>query len=782
MIYQFMQLANHNAAWNSKLGAAFGLKSISKGAKDQMKPYLGKIVPRLYRYKYDPTPKIQHSMISIWDSIVTDSKETVEHHYWAIFEELTTNLTHTEWRVRIACCLALRDLIKRTLGLKLRYDERLSAARSRLNDERMEVDDEPSTSAVAAATAAAAETKMDVVEDDAVNWVEPELQKLWTQLFRVMDDHHEGTRLAAEGTAKALSKICIVAASCNHGKSGRVVANTILPIILDVGVTHTVAEIRSLSMKTLSEIIDSSGSILTPHLPKLVPCLLKATGELEVPKLSYMSAQLGGNTDVQEMFDSVRAEVAKQHHSTETLTKCIRYIDYAALEKMTPQVLELMKSTMNLGTKVACAHFICLITVRFQKEMQPLVGKFLSACFYSLKDRNNIVRKYNATAIGHLLGIAKEQSVVRLFAKLTEFYFENQSNKGVPQTITAINRRNGEMLKDYSGHILPLIFFAMHEQVTDENRTTIELWRELWTEVSPGDAGIRMNLDSILPMLEKSLEDPSWCIKAQGANAINTIASRLGDNLDHAERNRLINALLNTVGGRTFQGKERILQALASLCDGLKKDDSNIHQQIIDAVMKECNKEEPSYRTHSLRALGDILQRLNEDRFEEVYNMIWYLIDKKDLASITGDDDDKNLSSDERNKRAMIFINLKETVCETLGKAWPADSESTQRKYQQMFVARCVQCLQNNTRPVQLALLVALGKFVERLKILESVDSKAGHVDGARARTTTIPAATTTIDSNKEKKQKIENSDAIREEICKNVLAAVVYVSGKQSS
>lgn len=123
MIYKFMQLANHNSAWNSKLGAAFGLKSISKEAKEQMKPYLGKIVPRLYRYKYDPTPRIQNSMISIWDSIVSDSKETIEMYYWEILDELLGNLTHVEWRVRIACCLAVRDLIKRPAGLKLRTDK-----------------------------------------------------------------------------------------------------------------------------------------------------------------------------------------------------------------------------------------------------------------------------------------------------------------------------------------------------------------------------------------------------------------------------------------------------------------------------------------------------------------------------------------------------------------------------------------------------------------------------------------------------------------------------------
>lgn len=51
--------------------------------------------------------------------------------------------------------------------------------------------------------------------------------------------------------------------------------------------------------------------------------------------------------------------------------------------------------------------FFLQISIRFQKEMQPLVGKYLSACFGGLKDRNNIVRKYNASAIGHLIGIAK---------------------------------------------------------------------------------------------------------------------------------------------------------------------------------------------------------------------------------------------------------------------------------------------------------------------------------------------------------------------------------------
>ncbi|XP_065083000.1 proteasome-associated protein ECM29 homolog [Ochlerotatus camptorhynchus] len=730
MIYQFMQLANHNATWNSKLGAAFGLQSISKTAKLKMEPYLGKIVPRLFRYKYDPTPKIQNSMISIWDSVVSDSKATVEAYYWDILDDVSKNLTSSEWRTRIACCLAVRDLIKRNAGLKLRSDD---LKKIDGGDEKMDVDDKTVP--------------------------EPELAFLWSQLFRVMDDIHEGTRMAAEGTASALSKVCVVAASSDHSKSGLNVASSIIPMFLETGVTNTVAEIRKLSIKTLSDLIDSAGSLILPHLNSLVPCLLQATGELDSAKLSYLSTMMAGQSGTQEVVDSMRAEAAKQHYTMETLSKCIRHIDYATLEKMTPAVLDVMRTGVNLGTKVAGAHFVCLISIQMGSQMQPLTGKYLGSCFTGLSDRNATVRKYFASAIGHLIGTAKEQSIVRLFAKLQELYFEQQSNRAVPLTIQAINKRHQEVLKDYSSNILPLMFFAMHEEVTEDNKSTIELWQELWHDINTGDAGLRMNLDAILQILESRLNDPSWLLKAQAGNAINTLATKLNTNLDDSVRLKLIDLILANVSGRTFQGKEKLLQALASLCKNLKKD-TNHYVQIIDAVMKECRKEEPVYRMHTLKSLGNILDELKEDRFEEVYNMVWHLLDKQDLSD--GDKDDKEVvSSDEKNKQMMIFVNLKETVCETLGKAWPEHSIETQKRYQVMFVEKCVQCLKLNTRQVQICLLQALGRFLERLHLLR----KQGDVQ--------------VVEENKEKKAKVdEDGGEILENICKTVLSAIVDVAG----
>ncbi|KAL2238546.1 UNVERIFIED_CONTAM: Proteasome adapter and scaffold protein ECM29, partial [Sesamum indicum] len=59
LIYKFMDLANYQAALNSKRGAAFGFSKIAKHAGDALQPYLSSLIPRLVRYQYDPDKNVQ---------------------------------------------------------------------------------------------------------------------------------------------------------------------------------------------------------------------------------------------------------------------------------------------------------------------------------------------------------------------------------------------------------------------------------------------------------------------------------------------------------------------------------------------------------------------------------------------------------------------------------------------------------------------------------------------------------------------------------------------------
>jgi len=54
-----------------------GFSTIAKQAGEQLAPCLDKILPKLFRYQFDPSPRIQLTMSSIWNSLVTDNQKTV---------------------------------------------------------------------------------------------------------------------------------------------------------------------------------------------------------------------------------------------------------------------------------------------------------------------------------------------------------------------------------------------------------------------------------------------------------------------------------------------------------------------------------------------------------------------------------------------------------------------------------------------------------------------------------------------------------------------------------
>lgn len=138
-----MQIANHNTIWNSKKGAAFGFLTIASKAGEQLKPHLPKIIPRLYRYQFDPTPNLQNSMQRIWHALVPETQKTIDEYHEEILKDLIENLTANQWRVRQSCCLALQDFLR-------------GGGNRSLHD------------------------------------MVGSMENLWSQLFRVMDDVHEG--------------------------------------------------------------------------------------------------------------------------------------------------------------------------------------------------------------------------------------------------------------------------------------------------------------------------------------------------------------------------------------------------------------------------------------------------------------------------------------------------------------------------------------------------------------------------------------------------------------
>lgn len=99
----------------------------------------------------------------------------------------------------------------------------------------------------------------------------------------------------------------------------------------------------------------------------------------------------------------------------------------------------------------------------------------------------------------------------------------------------------------------------------------------MWNEITPGtEAGIKQNLEPITEILRLSLESSSWNTKVQAANAVHTLAQKLGNDIDPTVRSTLLKVLTDSIRGRTWDGKERLLNALATLACNSKYACKNI--------------------------------------------------------------------------------------------------------------------------------------------------------------------------------------------------------------
>uniref|UniRef100_A0A665TL13 Ecm29 proteasome adaptor and scaffold n=1 Tax=Echeneis naucrates TaxID=173247 RepID=A0A665TL13_ECHNA len=677
LVYKFMNLANHHAMWNSRKGAAFGFHMIAAKAGEQLAPFLPQLVPRLYRYQFDPNLSIRQAMTSIWDALVTD-KTLVDKYLKEILQDVISNLTSNTWRVRESSCLALNDLIRGRQA------------------------------------------------DDLID----HLAEMWETLFRVLDDIKESVRKAADLTLKTLSKVCTRMCESTGSAAQRTVA-VLLPTLLEKGIVSNVSEVRSLSIQTLVKISKTAGARLKPHASRLIPALLEALSTLEPQVLNYLS--LRATEQEKSAMDAARLSAAKSSPMMETINMCLQHLDVSVLGELVPRLCELLKSGVGLGTKGGCASVIVSLTVQCPQDLTPYSGKLMSALLNGIHDRSTVVQKAFAFALGHLVRTAKDSSVEKLLLKLNSWYLEKEEplfKSSCALTVHAISHYSPDVLKAQAGVALPLAFLGMHQAPgPDEEKGESHdatLWAEVWQENVPGSfGGIRLYMTELIAITQKALQSQSWKMKAQGAAAMATVAKEQTGSLVAPHLGLVLTALMQGLSGRTWAGKEELLKAIGSVvckcCAEIQKPCAGqpTISEILEVVLKECRKESLVYKIAALRCAGDVLQCSQEDRFSILTEILFPLIKKScpqsgaaSPRSLDDDDDDGDAKEKELQTQAVLC------AFETLGKTWPRNPE-TQACFQVEVCGLMCEKLKGSTWKIQLGVLQSMKAYFQGLLLLD---------------------------------------------------------------
>lgn len=674
LVYKFMNLANHNAIWNSKKGAAFGFSSLASQAGAQLEPYLPSIVPKLYRYQHDPTPKIQQPMSAIWDALVKDTAKTVEKYYDPILSDLMTNLTHSQWRTRESCCHGLMDLMRR----------------------------QPVTRAIS------------------------HISEMWTTLFRVRDDIKETVRLAAEKTLQTLSKSCIKVCESTGEESSNLLRE-VLPVLLTNGITSSVAEVRSVSVQTIMKLCRSGGAMVRPHLGTLIPALLEALSGLESSSLSYTSNRL--NEDDRERLDAARVSVARGTPMMDTLNYVLQFIDQEVLPKVVSGLIEVLKSSVGLSSRAGAAHVVETLSHTVPQQLEQYAGKLLSALVHGMSDRNPVIRKVYANAIGNLVKTAKSSSVEKLLSKLQTWYMEKEDDSfrlSAALTMRSMHDQSNDKMKQHSCQALPLAFLAMHASKTiDSDPSGSEIWEEIWSDNTPGmESGVRLYVTEIIAISSTALNSNNWALKAQAGRGLAKLAQKLGTSMTEPVVISLVTLLTGGLAGRTWEGKEALVTALSDVAvhskehlETLKHPDTgeNLLDQVVTVLSREAAKEKMEYKIHAIKALTTVLDTYNIDRFEQVYDIcIPYLTPDKEK--------EKDEDEGERNKKEeSLRWDLNDEMVHSLGRAWPSD-QATQERFSERVVDMLNLSVSKVPRKTQLSIIGALKRFWEPHFLLKDLD------------------------------------------------------------
>ncbi|KAJ3137196.1 hypothetical protein HK100_000877 [Physocladia obscura] len=655
LVYKFMSLASHNAIWNSRRGASMGFGSIASLAERELAPHLSQIIPKLYRFQFDPNIKVAESMKSIWKSLVKDPKKAVDENFDVIIKDLLKSLGDRMWRTREASCLALSDIMH---GRQLTQ-------------------------------------------------IKPYLQETWAMCFRALDDIKESVRISAFTTCKTLTNVTVkycdpTVVSLSEGQE-----------IMDItkGLGSKAEDVAKFSLSTILKITKKGGVLLKPHMAELISTLLESLSSLEPQVMSYLTFHTASYNITQEQLDSSRLSAAKSSPMMEAIDTCVENLDSAVMKSLMPKLFNIIRKGVGLPTKAGSARFVVTLVMRVPSDLRPFADNTLKALSGAVTDRSPAVRKSFATAIGHIAKLCSVPSLQRLIRHLQTMYTtsEEEDSRSVPGiAILEISRFSSDAFVKLNSEILPLAYIGRH----DANLVIKTAWSEVWEEnTAAASSAVKLHLSELLSLCTTLLgTTPSWTVKKQIGLSLRDIAAAIGTSIA-VKMSEILPLLIDALSGRTWDGKESVLEALVTVSIEGKdyfKTHSGQLEQVSKIVIREAKKNNKPYKRVALEYLSKFIEQLKVDKFDDLED---YLVEMA-----TSDDKDDDEDADDIRTKPMNLA-IKANAFKALGACFPFVKES-QVKWANQVLPVLIEGLETgNIWNTRISILESIEKIFEKFDV-----------------------------------------------------------------
>ncbi|ODH47355.1 hypothetical protein GX48_06526 [Paracoccidioides brasiliensis] len=604
LVYRFMSLASNNAIWSSR--AAFGRFGLSNVLSDSnFNGYLAqnpKLYPKLYRYRFDPNTNVQRSMNDIWNALVKDSNAVIDSNFDAIMDDLLKSImTGREWRVRQASCAAIADLI----------------------------------------------------QGRSVEKYEKYLGDILTKAFKVLDDIKATVRQAALKLCQVLTNIVIRAleSSDADSKRARVMLKHIIPFLLSrEGMESAAEDVQVYAITTLTKIIKKSPrKTLRPFVPQILERFLASLSSLEPQAVNYVHLNADKYGLTGHDIDKMRLSAIRTSPMMEAIELyLLESLDEESMKKAADRLEDVLRSAIGLPSKVGVSRVLAILSSK-AFLFRPHADRFVQLMRKYVLDRNDTISASYSSSLGYLMRLATDEQVLKTIDCAKSLYFDadETSHRVISgEILHSISKLANDRIAAFSAAFLPFIFVAMHD--TDEQ--VRDLFSKTWNDNVSGSRAVSLYLQEILVIISSHLDSLRWAIKHTSALAIAKVTSTLDDNIDLETSERIWPIIEKAVSGKTWEGKETVLEGFVKFSRNSKASlgqQSDIRDQSKAIVVREAQRNNPAYRPHALKSLGEFAKIWNElDLMPEAIRIVSQVVE--DLA----DDSKEKMQVDTGNGSA----------------------------------------------------------------------------------------------------------------------------------
>lgn len=557
LVYKFMSLAKDSYLWSSKKGIAFGLRAImSRSSLEDMlvkdKKVASKLFPKLYRYRFDPYSSVARAMDDIWKSLVSDSTRVVNMYFDDILAELLSGMGNKEWRVREASTNALLQLVQ------VQPPGKFSS----------------------------------------------KMLEMWTMGFRTMDDIKESVRDAGTKFTTFLSKLLIRSIKTSDGVSPEKAKQTldvVLPFLMGTkGINSDAEDVRKFSLNTLLDLVKNAGDAIKPFGPQLLFSFTLLFSSIEPQMMNYLVMNASKFNVDAGLIDTQRRNAVISSPLFEAIDKIVSISDDTDLEKYIEQAMKAVKQSVGLPSKVASSQVIILLTKRFKDALKPYSGKILKLCLNMLDSNNESVSASFATTFGYLFKVSSPEKCTKYSKKITRLYFEAETSTVNPKKIAglaiqSILNQASDQFVEASQILLPLVFFASNG--IDEKIGS--LYENIWVEAtSSASSTVKLYLEEIIDLISNQIKSNDYVIRKVCAKAILEVSKRVDANVSQAQIDRLFEITIDALAGRSWEGKEMVVDTLVVLVDTFKDkvaENEALRIKVGDALKTEVSRSKTSY-------------------------------------------------------------------------------------------------------------------------------------------------------------------------------------------